>query len=331
MLEKQIVLKNMLLRNRIVMPPMATRKAVGGAPTNEQIAYYAARAGAVGLMILEHAFVSPEGMASAGQFSMADDSVTDGFRRLTDAVHAKGASILAQINHAGGFAKDTGLENIAPSPIAVQPGMPVPREMTKADIGRITECFRTAALRARAAGFDGVEIHSAHGYLLNQFYSPLTNHRTDEYTGRTMEGRTRLHVEIIRAVRDAAGNDFAVALRFGACDYRDGGSEIRDIPPAAEIFEQAGVDLLDISGGHCRYLLPGKTQPGWFAELSTPAKQAVHIPVLLTGGVQTAEDAEKLLAEGAADLIGVGRSMAQDAQWAEKALGKITGKNQLQQ
>lgn len=320
MLEQALKIRNLTLRNRIVMPPMATRKAVNGILAEEQIEYYRARAKAVGMIILEHEYISPEGRASAGQMSMAEDAVIGHYRRLTEAVHAGGTVIMAQLNHAGGFAKDSGYENIAPSPIAIQPGMPVPREMTAADIERIILCFREAARRAKSAGFDGVEIHSAHGYLLNQFYSPLTNHRTDDYTGRTMGGRTRLHVEIIRAVRDEVGDDFAIGLRFGACDYMDGGSALTDIPAAAGIFEKAGIDLLDISGGHCRYLLKDRTEPGWFRDSSIPAKESVGIPVLLTGGVRTPEDGERLLAEGAADLIGVGRCLAQDADWAEKAL-----------
>lgn len=111
-----------------------------------------------------------------------------------------------------------------------------------------------------------------------------------------------------------------MAFRFGACDYMEGGSEIKDIPAAARIFEQSGIDFIDISGGHCIYTIKGKTAPGWFAELSKPAKQAVKVPVMLTGGVKTGEAAEKLLEGQAADLIGVGRSKMWDAEWTQKAL-----------
>lgn len=194
--------------------------------------------------------------------------------------------------------------------------------MIKEDIDRVIQCFADAAVRAKKSGFDGVEIHSAHGYLLNQFYSPLTNKRTDEYTVSTIEGRTRLHTQIIKKVREAVGTDFILALRFGACDYMEGGSELKDIPTASKIFEQSGIDLLDISGGHCIYTIKGKTQPGWFSELSIAAKQDVTIPVMLTGGIKTGADAEKLLEENATDLIGVGRSMMKDAEWAQKALSK---------
>lgn len=199
---------------------------------------------------------------------------------------------------------------------------PASSAMTKEDIERVKKCFVNAALRVQEAGFDGVEIHSAHGYLLNQFYSPLTNHRDDEYGG-TLEGRTRLHTEVLRAVRKAVGEDYPVAIRFGACDYMEGGSRIEDIPEACRIFEEAGADLLDITGGLGGFIIPGKTEPGYFAELSIPAKKSVSVPVLVTGGVTDIHDAEKLLQEGAADLIGVGRALLQDGDWSVKALKEI--------
>ena len=238
-------------------------------------------------------------------------------------MHERGAAVFAQISHAGAKAKDSGLPAISPSGVSIRDKMPAAKEMTVEDIEHVKECFVSAALRAKAAGFDGVEIHSAHGYLLNQFYSPLTNHRTDTYNGQTLEGRTRLHTEILRAVRASVGDDYTVAIRFGACDYMEGGSRIEEIPEASRIFAKAGADLLDISGGLCSFTIQGRTEPGWFSELSIPAKNSVQIPVLLTGGVTTAEEAEKLLQEEAADLIGVGRAMLTDPDWAVKALQEV--------
>ena len=184
----------------------------------------------------------------------------------------------------------------------------------------VKKCFVGAALRVKEAGFDGVEIHSAHGYLLNQFYSPLTNHRTDEYSGQTLDGRSRLHVEILKAVRTAAGADFPIAIRFGAYDYMAGGSRKEEIPEAGCIFAEAGADMLDISGGLNGFIVKDNTQPGWFSELSILAKKNVQIPVILTGGVKTAEEAESLLREDTADLIGVGRAMLQNQDWSVEAL-----------
>lgn len=323
LIAQPLTINQKTLRNRIVMPPMATHKSVHGAPPEDLIEYYADRADATAMIIVEHAYVSPEGMASKGQLSMADDSVIPACKKLTDAIHRKGAIVIAQISHAGAAARDTGCRTIAPSPFTLRDGFPTPQEMTLADIRRVTGCFVDAAMRAKASGFDGVEIHSAHGYLLNQFYSPLTNHRTDEYGGSSPEGRTKLHVDILKAVREAVGNNFIVALRFGACDYMEGGSKLEEIPIAAGIFERAGIDLLDISGGHCFYSLKGNTNPGWFSDSSLAAKQGTTVPVLLTGGITTGRDAESLLQAGVADLIGVGRSMIRNARWTQDALAGI--------
>ena len=321
MLKETLSIRQLVLRNRIVMPPMATGKADHGAPDDGLCAYYAARARGTGLIIVEHAYISPEGMAHGKQLSMADDALIPAYRKLTDAVHEQGAAVFAQLSHAGAQAKDSGLPAISPSGIPGRDPEAVSEVMSAEDIERVKACFTAAALRAKEAGFDGVEIHSAHGYLLNQFYSPLTNRRTDAYNGQTLEGRTRLHAEVLRGVRKAVGDEYPVAIRFGACDYTEGGSRIEEIPEASRIFAEAGADLLDISGGMNGFVVKGRTQAGWFAELSIPAKNSVKIPVLLTGGVNTAEEAEALLQEGAADLIGVGRAMLKDADWAVKALG----------
>lgn len=228
-----------------------------------------------------------------------------------------------QLNHAGAKAKDSGLPAVSPSGISIPGTEPAPKEMTLEDIEHVKSNFVLASLRAKKAGYDGVEIHGAHGYLLNQFYSPLTNHRTDSYNGRTLEGRTRLHVEVLKAVRAAVGDDYPIAIRFGACDYMEGGSKIEDIPQASRIFAEAGADLQDISGGLSGFSIKGRSEPGWFSELSIPAKESVRIPVLLTGGVNTAMEAEKLLKDNTADLIGVGRAMLKDADWAVKALEEV--------
>lgn len=323
MLKDKIIVNHLELRNRLVMPPMATGKADHGAPDDALVSYYAARARGTAMIIVEHEYVAPEGMAHNGQLSMAEDALIPDYRKLTDAVHRQGAVIAAQINHAGGKAQDTGLPALSPSGIAMGDSKVEQKAMTAEDIRRVKDCFVEAALRAKEAGFDAVEIHSAHGYLLNQFYSPVTNHRTDEYNGQTLEGRTRLHAEVLRAVRKAVGEDYPVFIRFGACDYMEGGSRIEEIPAAARIFEEAGADLLDITGGLSGFILPGRTEPGYFAELSIPAKKSVQIPVLVTGGVTAGADAERLLEEGTADLIGVGRALLQDEDWSVKALEEI--------
>lgn len=327
-LRTPITINRLRLPNRLVMPPMATSKSSpDGTVTDALCAYYAekSRGGYIGLVITEHCYVSPDGKAHAGQLSAADDRVVPGLARLVDTIHGNGTRVFAQLSHAGAFADPNaaGGETISADALRA-PGLraqsPTPRRMTAADIARVTENFAKAAVRVKAAGYDGVEIHSAHKYLLNQFYSPLSNHRTDAYTGSTIAGRIRLHLEILRAVRQAVGADYPIALRLGACDYMDGGTTIADSAEAAKLFAQAGLDLLDISGGFCSYVNPRSKEQGYFSEITEQIKANTSIPVLLTGGITEADAAEALLAAGKADLIGVGRAILRDSDWAKRAM-----------
>lgn len=326
-LNSSIMVRNLELRNRLVMPPMATAKAGNDGKVTEQLCQYydeKSRGGYIGLIITEHSFISPEGKAGKGQISMASDSDIAGLSKVTEIIHRNGTKVMAQINHAGGAASEriTGLTPVSASAVK-SPRMPVtvpaPRELTLPEIGKVISDFAQAAQRAEKAGFDGVEIHSAHGYLLNQFFSPLTNRRRDEYSGASLGGRIRLHLEIIRAIRSAVGNDYPVALRLGACDYMDGGTTIDDSIFASKEFEDAGVDLLDISGGFCGYIHPSVKEQGYFSEITEELKKHIKIPVILTGGIVDAAAAETLLAEHKADLIGVGRAILKDSEWAKRA------------
>ena len=169
-----------------------------------------------------------------------------------------------------------------------------------------------------------MEIHAAHRYLLNQFYSPLTNHRTDRYNGSTLEGRMQLLLEVVEAVRHAVGADFPVAVRLGACDYMEGGSTLQDAVAAAKLLEDAGVDLLDISGGMCSYRNPLESGQGYFGEITQAVKQEVTIPVLLTGGITEPQAAEALLEEQKTDLVGIGRALLKDSDWAKHAFEQLS-------
>lgn len=312
------------LTNRLVMPPMATAKAEpDGKVSREMLDYYAEKSqgGYLSLIIIEHSFVSPEGKASIKQLSAADDSVVEGLRELAAVIHRNGPKTVMQLNHAGSLTSEetTGTTPVAPSPVANPRNGKQPRELTRQEIADIVRAFEKAALRVQKAGFDGVEIHSAHGYLLNQFFSPLTNRRTDEYGGEVLN-RIRLHLQVIEAVRSAVGKDFPILLRLGASDFTEGGTTIADSQIAAREFEKAGVNIIDISGGFSGYIIPGLTGEGFFAPLSESVKKAVSIPVILTGGITGAQAAEQLLAEGKADLVGVGRAVLNDSDWAKKAV-----------
>ena len=243
-------------------------------------------------------------------------------------LHKNGAKVIAQISHAGAAArhKITGYDVLSSSSVMIPrkaPDYELPRAMTQDDINKVINDFVQAARRAKEAGLDGVEIHSAHGYLLNQFFSPIMNKRTDKYNGSSIEGRTKLHIEIIEAIRKITGPDFLIAVRLGACDYISGGSSLEDSVEACLLFKKAGVDLLDISGGFCGYTNPELEEEGWFSRITQAVKEKVGAPVILTGGIVSPEAAEKILQEEKADLIGVGRALLNDSDWPKKAKQKL--------
>jgi len=273
------------------------------------------------LIIIEHSYITPDGKASENQLSVSDDTIIPGLRKLADIIHRNGSRAAMQINHAGSAAQKevTGTTPLAPSAVANPRRGDMPREMSQTEMSDIVSAFKNASRRVKEAGFDAVEIHSAHGYLLNQFLSPLTNKRTDDYGGDIVN-RIRIHLQVIEAVRSVVGPDFPVQVRLGASDYTEGGTTIEDSKIAARAFEKAGVDIIHISGGFVGYTPPSLTGQGYFAPLSEAIKGVVSIPVILTGGITEIEAAEKFLAEKKADLIGVGRAILQDSNWAKRAV-----------
>ena len=326
MLDTPVTVNRLTLPNRLVMPPMHTGLATADGHATDKLAdYYHARAkfSAPGLIIMEHTCITEGGRASKTQLSIASDALVEDHRRLTDAIHAAGGRVLLQLNHAGAAAQPLEpRENVSASAVALPLGKldrGVPRALTADEILLLQDRWVEAAERAMRAGYDGVEIHSAHGYLLDQFYSPLTNRRTDDYGPQSIENRTRFLRETLLKVRAALGADTPVAVRLGGADYAPGGATEEDAVEACRLLEEAGADLLDISGGMCSYVRPGHSEAGYFGSMTEKIRAAVHTPVLLTGGVQTLSDAERLLEENKADLIGVGRALFRDAHWREKA------------
>jgi len=313
-------------KNRIVMPPMATYMAgENGQVSQENLDYYAARArgGHIGIITTEHFFITQQGKAKERQISIASDTMTDGLKKLTACLHQSGSLAVAQLNHAGTAAlrKVTGMDPAGPSairPAGSQEDAEGVRAMTADEIHALPGLFAAATGRAEKAGYDGVEIHAAHGYLLDQFYSPLTNKRTDEYGGELMN-RIRIIREVLRAVREETGPSYMVGLRLGGCDYMEGGATIEDAVKACQILEKDGLDYLSLTGGMCRYMRRGMNFPGYFGDLSEAVRKKVSIPVLLTGGVKDIADADHLIGEGKADLIGVGRALLKDPEWADRA------------
>ncbi len=322
LLQKPVLIGTEQIENRLVMPPMQTNKTDRGHVTDELVQYYRDRAvlSRPGIIITEHSCIAESGRAAEGQLSLASDELIEEHRRLTDAIREGGGKAFVQLNHAGsnGIAEAVSASAVS---IPVKKLTRRPRALEAEEIRRIEEQFAAAALRAVRAGYDGVEIHCAHGYLLNQFYSPMTNKRADEYGG-SLENRLRITLETVALVRQAIGGGIPLAVRLGGADYLPGGSREEDAAEAGKLLEAAGVDLLDLSGGMCFFMRPGHLEAGYFSSMSEKVKACVSVPVLLTGGVHKLADAEALLQGGKADLIGVGRALLKDAAWAAEAFGR---------
>lgn len=320
----QIRIGDLSIRSRIVMPPMGTYKCDSdGFVTDAILSYYSQRAKNphVGLIITEHAFIDKRGKAREQQMSIAEDGAICGLKKLVDTIHAESVKTIAQLNFGGAASPRAvcGCEPLAPSavilPTTPQTGDAIPpKEMTVSDIQSVVQSFVTASVRAKSAGYDGVEIHSAHAYLLNQFYSPLTNKRTDAYGG-ILANRLRIHQEVLRAVRAAVGKDFLISVRLGGYDDMEGGNTLQDAVDAAKILAAEEIDLLSLTGGMCRYTRKGHTEPGYFRDMAEAICKEVDVPLLLTGGIKTLTDAQMLLDEDVTDFVGVGRPLLADPNW----------------
>lgn len=316
------------VKNRLVLPPVCIDQSENGEVNETIVNHYdmMTRGGNIGLVITEHCYVMQSGKASAGQISISKDSDIEGLRKIADVIHRNGSKVFCQINHCGssGDPKITGTKLMGPSSaLNLSPGAKTrlhPEAMSLDDMDAVKAAFMTAAVRVKMAGFDGVEIHAAHGYLLNEFYSPLTNKRNDLYTGKNIMGRLRYINEIIQSIRMAVGPEFPISIRFGASDYKQGGSMEIEAIKACEAFIRSGVNLLDISGGMCGFVNPMNRQPGYFSDLTETIKANVGVPVVLTGGIRTPDFANQMLAEYKADLIGVARAMIKNPRWAEAAM-----------
>ena len=315
------------LRNRIVMPPMWSGQATPeGGVTDKIIEYHRVRAAAgCGLIIVEHAFVHPGGRHSGTQIGVYSDELLEGLRRLAAAVRAEGAAIASQISHAGSRVTSAvlGRRPVAPSavPHPYETLGEIPEELTKDKIQEIVAAFGAAAARTREAGFDAVEIHAAHGFLLSEFLSPLTNRRSDEFGGNVMN-RCRMHIEVLKEVRQRVGSGFPVFVRLGAHDETPGGLELDDARQTAVRLADAGADLIDISGGLQGSRGVGK-EPGYFVPYAAAIKAEIDVPIMVTGGIREPVHADRIVREGHADLVGIGRGMLDDPDWARKAIAAL--------
>lgn len=305
------------LKNRIVLPPMATEKSTDeGKVTDELIQHYAERAEDIGLMIIEHSYVHPTGKLSQNQLGSYKDCLIPGLTKLVEEVHKKETPAILQINHAGGKSNK---EKIGQNPFSSsEEYFDDAVEMTKDDITEIKNAFVKAAVRAEKAGFDGVEIHGAHGFLLGQFTSPLVNKRDDEYGG-SLENRLRLPLEIVRAVMDKT-EDIRILYRLGSTDLDPEGQTIEGSIELAKELEKLSVDLIDVSGNMCGSSPDSiDGEQGFFIEQANKIKKHVHVPVLGVGGITEPEFADKIIKEEKVDLVAVGRELLKNPNWATEA------------
>lgn len=320
------------IRNRIVMLPMG---AYFPGPTGEMSdrtrAYYVERAkGGVGLIIVGLSGVTPrEQPITRNYTTLAETNLLPSHYHLTEAVHAHGAKIGIQLCHVGAQATMDdwgGKPPLSPSGIeqlsVAGKAFPKPRPMTRQEIYQLIEQYGVAGQNARRAGYDLVEIHGAHGYLLNAFLSPATNKRTDEFGG-SIENRSRIVVEIIKEIHRLAGKDFPVGVRISAHEFIPGGLTLDDSPVVAKILAGAGAAYINVGAG--TYASQHKMndvmrmEEGWKEYIWAAIKQAVDVPVIAGGGNRTPEFCNNLIAQGKSDFIGLARPMLADPYWAAHA------------
>jgi len=321
----------MSLRNRMVMSPMESRLSrPDGSVTRGMIDYYEARArGGVGAIIVENTFVDDrESRSSLSSSGLHSDHMIAGKSELAEAIKAHGAAALIQISHGGRqcHPEATGRQPVAPSAIPCKVTGVMPRELAPVEIEEIQDAFAEAARRAKQAGFDGVEVHGAHGYLICSFLSPYTNKRTDRYGGR-LEKRALFALEVIKKVREKVGDDFTVGYRMSADEYVPGGLTLEETSRFARMLEAAGVDYVHVSAGIYEsghhIVQPMYLPKAYLVHLAWGIKKVVKIPVI-TVGAHDVSTAEEALQKGKADLVALGRSLIADPELPEKlASGRI--------
>ena len=304
------------LKNRLVVSAMVTNYCnPDGTPTEKYLAYHEHKArGGWGLIITEDYAIAPKAGGFTRLPGLWEGSQIQPHQELTRRVHQAGGKIVAQIYHAGRETSSaiTGERPVGPSPIR-EPSMPeTPRELTVEEIHQLVEQFGDCARRAQQAGFDGVEVHGAHGYLVGAFASPFANKRCDEYGG-TIQNRARFAVEIIRNIKQKCGADFPVLYRMSAVEYVPGGLEIEEAKVLARLVEEAGADCIHCSQGvyaSTQHIIPPSVVArGAYVQNAAAIKSAVHIPVIAVGRINDIQVAESILQSGQADLVTMARPL----------------------
>ncbi|MFC6169509.1 oxidoreductase [Loigolactobacillus jiayinensis] len=316
------------LKNHVVMPAMGVSLArTNGEASDDIIRYYAERArGGVGLIITEVTRIDDKyGVATYKQLAVTDPKQIPQLQRLADAVHKYDTKIFVQLHHPG---RETtaqlinGQQIVAPSAIADKTVKEVPRALTTDEVQALIKAYIKGAVIAKTAGIDGIEIHAAHGYLINEFLSPYSNHRTDRYGG-SFHNRLRILQEIITGIKYMCGADFPISVRISADEFVAGGLKIADSVKIARTLESYGIDAINVSSGIYEsaptIVEPGSYAQGWKQNLAKTIKANVKIPVIAVNNIKTPEVAEQLLDTAVCDYIGVARATLADPDWARKA------------
>jgi len=324
-----LTIGSLTVRNRLVLPPMRSRKAALDGYVNDDIVkHYSDRSEGAGIAIVEHAYVVDWGRVQP-QLGVSDDRFIPGLKKLAQAIQAKGGAAVLQMSHAGSrsLSQATGGQPTAASPIRNPRDErgEVPRAMTKEEIQDVVEAFAEAAKRAVEAGFDGVEAHCAHGFLLSEFISPITNRRTDEYGG-SVENRIRLPEQVVKAIRRGVERDYPIFCRFPATDIIPGGLELPESIVMAKRLVAAGVNVLDVSGGIGGTQPPGPTEQGFFVPHAEAIKKATGAIVVGIGGIVDPEFADNIVRQGRVDLVAVGRPLLKDPTWFINAIQTLKTK-----
>jgi len=334
-----IRLRDVVLRNRIGVSPMCQYSSIDGFANDWHLVHLGGLAvGGAGLVLSEATAVEPEGRISPQDLGIWDDAHVPFLRRITDFVHAQGAVAGIQLAHAGRKAStrrpwegrgavppEAGgwTEVWAPSAIPFSESYPMPRGLDEAGIRRVVDAFRSAARRALDAGFRVVEVHAAHGYLLHEFLSPLSNRRTDRYGG-SFEGRTRFPLEVVAAVREVWPERLPLLVRISATDWVDGGWDIEQSIEFARILEEgSGVDVIDCSSGG---LVPGAripVGPGYQVGFAERIRREADVRTAAVGLITEPEQADEIVREGRADLVFLARELLRQPHWPLLAAARL--------
>lgn len=308
-----IAVKQLELKNRIVMSPMCQYKAQDGVPNDWHLQHYGSRAiGGTGLILLEMTSPQPNGRITEHCLGLWSEEQLQGHRRIVDFCHQYEAKVGVQIGHAG--RKSQLLEGtVAPSAIAFSDSLPMPREMTVAEIEETIHSFAVSAELAVKAGFDTIELHGAHGYLLHQFLSPATNRRKDKYGDYS-----RLALEVIREVKQRMPEHMPLILRVSAVEYGAGGYAFPYLLEIIPQFIEAGVDLFDVSTGGDSPVRP-QVYPAYQLPYAAEVKSRFDIPVMSVGGLGHAALADAAVRNGQADLVAIGKPLLRNPYWAKEA------------